>query len=498
MKRLVTWLNGVALLLALAALAWTPPASANPIKDFAEGQSNYYEVAELIKKRYEREVDFAGLHKHAWSSLETILPVTDEQMAAKPAPDSSSREIGKFYMDQIERSITMAYRERPKEATPTVEQLWNRAISGFVAGIQDPFSAYLPPTANEELQKQLSGEPDEEDVFYGVGISVDWDTDGDKGLLVITPLPGTPAEEHGISAGDIIIGVSDVLLADLEGNFEEKRGTAIDMIKGRKDTEVTLLIQKINAPEPVSVTLKRAPINPNLLIHKEMLDDDIGWIHLYSFYANAAEDVMESMRYLKLAGMKKLILDFRLNPGGYLDQAVHVADLFLKDGDLITWTDGRMSPPRYFYDKSTDDEGFTDIPMAVLIHEWSASASEVVTGALKDNKRATVIGKTSFGKGSVQEVFRLEGGAGLRLTVAKYYTPSGVCIHETGIEPDLEVERLSQEEQEELESKDYDHVSRLDRLFERDVQLKKAYDYLRGEVIVGNLEEGDASGADKG
>ena len=475
-----------------------PAVQANPIRDFAEGQKNYYEVAELIKNRYEQDVDFATLHKHAWISMEAILPVTDEQLQAAPDVGATSRELSKFYLDQIEHAVVLATREKKEDATPAISQLWNRAISGMVAGMGDPFSAYLPPKANEELQKQLSGEPNEEDVFYGVGISVDWDTETDQGLVVITPLPGTPAEENGISAGDIIVAVSDVWLNTLQGNFEEKRNVAIDMIKGKKDTEITLTLRKTYSPEPVKVTLKRAPINPNLLIHKEMLDKEIGWIHLYSFYQNAAEDVAKSLRYLKLAGVKKVIFDLRLNPGGYLDQAVDVADLFLKEGDLITYTYGRMSPNRYFYDQSTDEEGFTEMPMVILIHEWSASASEVVTGALKDNHRATVIGKTSFGKGSVQEVFKLEGGAGLRLTVAKYYTPSGVCIHEQGIKPDLHVDPITKEQAEALDKKNYEHVSRLERLLDRDVQLKKAIDFLHGDVIVGNVEQGESTPPSKG
>jgi len=173
---------------------------------------------------------------------------------------------------------------------------------------------------------------------------------------------------------------------------------------------------------------------------------------------------------------------------------VKVAEIFLKKDSLITYTYGRTSPHKYFYSENTGDEGFTDIPMVVLVHQWSASASEVVTGALKDNKRAVIVGKKSFGKGSVQEVFNLKEGAGLRLTVAHYYTPSGVCIHEIGIQPDLDVDPITEEEFKKIKDKDYTHVSRLERRFDWDYQVKAAYQLLRGEITVDSYKNKKASG----
>jgi carboxyl-terminal processing protease len=419
---------------------------------------------------------------------------------AEPDVNATTREMADFYATKIEDAITLNVKERPADATPEVSELWDEAISGMVDGLGDQFSAYLPPVQNEDLQKSLSGEPNEEDVFYGVGINVDWDTVSDLGVLVINPLPNSPASEHNIQSGDIIIAVSNTELKDLEGSFREKLEQAVEMIKGKKDSEVELTIKKSSSPEPLVLKLTRQPINPNQLIFKEILDDeegDIGWLHLYSFYEHAAEDILENMRELKLAGAKKIIFDLRWNPGGYLDQAVDIADIFLKEGDLITYTAGRTVTPEHFYDQSTDED-FSDMPMVILLHKWSASASEVVTGALKDHHRATVIGEKSFGKGSVQQVIPLNGGAALRLTVSKYYTPSGVCIHEMGIDPDIEVERLTEEQVKELDGKDYDHVSRLERLFDGDRQLKAAYEYLRGEHIVESTHNNDELNVDKG
>lgn len=478
MKRSLIIGSNILLVAILVLLSW-----ANSAQDMAIGQSNFFRISELIKDRYEKdEIDFASLYKEAWSSVVEVLPATPETIARAETIHSTSDEIKNLYVNQIESSIIDTAKKQVEDATPTVKDLWNSAMSGLVGGLGDPYSQYLPPVEHEELQRVLSGKPDESRQFYGVGISVEWDTQDDLGVLVISPLPDTPAERNGIQSGDIIIGVEGEMFKNWKGSYSEKLQRAIEKIKGEKDTEVKLTIKKANSPEPVDVVLKRAPINPDQQLFKEMLDDEIGRIRLSSFYERAAPDVLEALRYLKMAGMKKLVFDLRYDPGGYLDQAVKVADIFLEKGELITYTEGRASPRTDFYDETTGSDGFTDVPMVILLNKWSASASEVVTGALKDNDRAVVIGKKSFGKGSVQEVFNLPGGAGLRLTVAKYYTPSGKCIHELGIEPDIEVDPISEEDYEKIKDKEYSHVPRLERMFDYDPQLKAACQYLNGEL----------------
>ncbi len=456
---------------------------ANSNQDYSLGRSNFFKVTQYIHERYDEKVDLADLYEEAWTSLSEILPVTGEILAS-PDVSSGSEEAKLLYASKIEKAISLAHRKQAQDATPTVREMWNQTIGGMVAGLDDQFSQYLPPVEHKELQRVLSGEPDENKQFYGVGISVEWDIQGDKGVLVITPLPDTPAEKNGIRSGDIIIGVNGEMFKDWKGSYGEKLKKAIDKIKGEKDTEVTLTIKKPHSPEPVDVVLKRAPINEEQHIYKEMLDDEVGSVRLRSFYANAANDLLEALRYLKLSGMEKLVLDLRFDPGGYLDQAIRVADIFLDKGSLITYTQGRKSRRHDFIDGNKSKDGFDTIPMVILMNQWSASASEVVTGALKDNERAVVIGNTSFGKGSVQEVFELYGGAGLRLTVAKYYTPSGNCIHDVGITPDIEVDPLTQEDGEWLEDKEYFHVPRLERILDFDPQLKVAYQYLKGEITL--------------
>lgn len=491
MRRL-TILFLISMLISFAG--WVPECLAgNQQLDMARGQHNFLKVTSFVTDRFEKEVDLADLYESAWLNLERGLPDPALISTATYSIYATSREILSLYAAKIEDVLKETAKRRTDDATPSIQNLWNRATNGLVAALNDPYSQYLPVEEHEELQRVLSGKPDEAKQFYGVGISIDWDTESDEGLLVISPLPGTPAERNGIHAGDIILAVDGDWLKDWEGTVADKRDKAVEKIRGEQGSSVILMIRKPDLPEPVPVTLTREPINPDQHIMKEMLDNDIGYLRLTNFYADSVNDILEAVRYLKMEGMKQLIFDLRYNPGGYLDQAVYIADLFMKKGDLITFTFGRKSPERHFIDQRTSDDGFSSIPMVVLVNQWSASASEVVTGALKDNKRATVIGEKTFGKGSVQEVFPLEGGAGLRLTVAHYYTPSGVCIHEEGIMPDIEVTGLTYDALETIQKKSYHNVSRIERLFDSDPQMKVAWEFLNGEISLANQKTDDSS-----
>jgi len=510
----MTRFNNIFRFLAVAAISVLSlsSTSADPIRDNAIGFRNFYKASEHIVNRFDNSVDMATLYEHAWNNLYKRSKDSFPELLAPQSPivsatysiHSSSDAIRSVYATKIQKLMNEVTATQTEDATPTVRDMWAWASFGLVRGLEDPYSQFLPPREHEKLRQDLSGEPSKENEFYGVGISVDWDTENDMGVLVITPLPGTPAERNGIEAGDVIVAVNGEVLRNFDGAYSDKLDNAINLITGEEGTEVTLSIKKPNVPEPVDITVERAPINREQQISKEMLTDTIGRITLSSFYAHATEDLVEAMRYLKTEGMEKLILDFRWNPGGYLDQAVKIAEVFLEKGSLVTYTEGRESPKTEFIDESNGTDGFTDIPMAILLNQWSASASEVVTGALRDNERAVVVGKTSFGKGSVQEVFPLIDGAGLRLTVARYFTPSGVCIHEIGIEPDIAVESVAEriqneyDEEEKIEEemksfmeKDYSNYSRLERLYDRDPQLEAAVKYLSGEITV-NIENTEA------
>lgn len=454
----------------------------NPTLELKEGLKNLYEVTKYIHSKFEKEVELSDLYASAWLGLEKEIPSKSLIVSATHSPYATSDEIRDFYAGQITEVLTQVTRTQPDDATPTITDLCNSTITAMVDSLGDPYSQYLPAQEHKELQRALSGEPDKEKQFYGVGIHVDWDNMGDEGVLVVAPLPDTPAYRGGIREEDVIVAVNGDFLKKWEGTSREKLERAIEKIKGEEGTEVHLTIKRPGTPELLEFTLKREPINPEQLIFKEMLDDETGYIRLWSFYATAADDVLKCLHYLKMEGMKQLIFDLRLDPGGYLDQAVKVAGLFLKNDDLITFTSGRTTEPRHYYNRYSTNEGFENIPIVILMNELSASASEVVAGALKDNGRAVVIGKKSYGKGSVQEIFPLKNGAGLRLTTSHYYTPSGVCIHEKGIQPDIEVDQITQQEWEALRDKQYHHVSRLDVMLERDPQLRVAYKYLKGEI----------------
>jgi carboxyl-terminal processing protease len=405
------------------------------------GQDNFKQIIHYIGQRYEDpNVDFKqllarGLYEaqHWVSEVEGATQVIT--LATYAAPHK---------LNEVEyvRQIGNLIESRIRSASATVvsvTDLWTKTLASMVNALGDPYTQYLPPQSYNELQHFLSGEGDPRSRFYGVGIRIGWDYATNAGLLVVEPLPGTPAFLAGIQPGDVIVAVDDVPLS-ATGTPDENVLAAMERIHGPEGTKVKLTILRAGVgPFPINLVLERRPIQQDQLIYKEMLDKDTGWLKLLSFYQNCAADVQDALRNLKLKGMKKLILDFRYDPGGFLDEAVKVADLFLPQGALITYTKSRTSRQNFF-DKATDDEGFTQLPIVILVNKESASASEVVTGALQDSGRARVVGMKTFGKGSVQELFQLEGDAGLRLTVAKYYTPKDRCIHEQGIQPDVEVQ----------------------------------------------------------
>lgn len=493
-----TWTVGLSF--ALIALFILPVHAAD--RSYNVGYRNFRDVLKLIGNRYEN-ADFdrqaillTALDRVEWASEpEGATPEIAIDRAAFEALEPSE------LLQRIQEDITDTLRnaETIFEATPpTAVDLWNAAATGLVEGLGDPYSQYLPPKNLEQLNDFLSGEPDPERLFYGVGIHIDWDMVDNSGLLVIAPIPGGPAFTHDIRPGDIIVAVDGAPLETEEPpakNLEQ----AIKRIKGPKGTQVSLTIRREGCHVPLERVLQRAPINDDMRLIKYMIDETegVGYLRLVNFYQNCAADVEEGLLWLISSGMKKLILDFRYNPGGYLDQAVAVADLFMPSGSLLTYTRGRTEDERQdFVDHRTSRHGFETIDLVILLNQHSASASEVVAGALRDSDRCLVVGLNSFGKGSVQEVFPLMGDAALRLTVAKYYTPADRCIHGTGIEPDYEVAATllsaSREEGELREEEDGESAptptpphydSRLAQYL-RNPQVRKAYEVLMGTVEV--------------
>ncbi|MBR4592763.1 MAG: S41 family peptidase [Elusimicrobiaceae bacterium] len=326
-------------------------------------------------------------------------------------------------------------KENYVEKTDT-DKLIAGAIRGVVSELDD-FSQYLDAKDYKNLKNDTRGD------FGGIGIRLQ---KKDGFVTVITPMPGTPAFKAGVMPGDRILFVEDKDLADLE--LDE----AVELMRGPVGSSVKITMSRKNAKtgkyeKLPDFRLKREQIIPEVVYHR-MLPDHVGYLYMVDFSGHSLEEVKKALADLQKQGMESLVLDLRFNPGGLLTGAVDISKLFLPESKMIVYTKGRK--PEYYQEFKTSAAGpYAAIPMAVLVNQGSASASEIVSGALQDNERAFVVGQRTFGKASVQQVMPLSGGAGLRLTIARYYTPSGRLIQrdyrdkskaeEGGIFPDVEI-----------------------------------------------------------
>jgi carboxyl-terminal processing protease len=311
------------------------------------------------------------------------------------------------------------------------KELIQKAIQGMVRSL-DPHSSLLPPEAFEELQVDTHGE------FGGIGIVITME----KGVLtVISPIEGTPAYRAGIQAGDKIIKVDGASTRDME------LWEAVKKMRGPKGATVVITIARENVPDPIDFKLVRDLI-PIESIKAVSMKPGFGYIWITNFRDSTTDDLLKAMDDLEKDGepLKGLILDLRDNPGGLLNQSVEVTDLFLNKGEIVSIKGRQERHTKIF--KAHPNDVDRSYPMVVLINGGSASASEIVAGALQDNKRAIIMGTTSFGKGSVQTVETLRDGYGLKFTIARYYTPSGRSIQAKGIEPDIVIKQRIIDEKE--------------------------------------------------
>ena len=306
------------------------------------------------------------------------------------------------------------------------KKLIHGAIRGMISSI-DPHSAFLSPESYKDLQIETRGK------FSGIGIVI---TLQDNMVTVISPIEGTPAYKAGIKAGDQIIRV------DGEETKAMMLWEAVKKMRGAKGTSVVITIWRKGQPEPIDFTIVRDVI-PLESVRSHLLEPGYGYIRITNFRENTADDMNDALKKLEEGEtpLKGLILDLRDNPGGLLDQAIKVADIFLDKGPIVS-IKGRIEPHSKLYSAHRDNNDRPPHPTVLLINEGSASASEIVAGALQDRGRALILGTTSFGKGSVQTVEPLRDGSGLKLTIARYYTPNGHAIQARGIIPDVEVEPI--------------------------------------------------------
>lgn len=348
---------------------------------------------------------------------------------AYAAADNSLKQLRTF-VDVLE-----FVKENYVEKTDT-DVLIKGAIKGVIGELDD-FSQYLDPKDYKSLKNDTRGD------FGGVGMRLQ---KINGFITVISPMPDTPAFKAGIMPGDRVLFVDD---KDLDGmNLDE----AVELMRGSVGSKVKLTLSRKNEKTGKYTTLpdfklKREQIVPQVVYYR-MLKDNVGYLYMVDFSGHSTEEVKKALADLTKQGMTSLVLDLRFNPGGLLTGAVDIAKLFLNENEMIVYTQGRKK--EYYQEFKTSSQGnYPSIPLVLLVNGASASASEIVAGALQDNERAVVMGQRTFGKASVQQLLPLSGGAGLRLTIAKYYTPSGRLIQrdyrdktkaeEGGIFPDVEV-----------------------------------------------------------
>ena len=367
-------------------------------------------------------------------------------------------------------------------------QLLRDAVEGMLNGL-DPHSVYLDPETFREVNIETRGE------FGGLGLEV---TLEDGTIRVVAPLDGTPAHQAGLLPGDRIIRLEDTLVQGL--SLDE----AVSQMRGEPGTQIRLLIAREGQPEPFEITLKRAIIRLDS-VWSELLDERFGYARVSQFQPGTAMELKQQLASLEIEsanGLAGLVLDLRNNPGGVLDGAVAVSDLFLRQGVIVT-TRGRTKDSEVTY-SATPNDILVGAPIVVLVNSGSASASEIVAGALQDRKRAVIMGEKTFGKGSVQTILPMNNGAALKLTTARYYTPFNRSIQASGIIPDIESSNLAftpDDDKEEfnlretdltghLENDNGDEVTdddsgapanRLSR--QRDDQIRQAVNLLKSMVI---------------
>ncbi len=313
-------------------------------------------------------------------------------------------KINKEYVDEFNQSESM-----------------DSAINGLLQSL-DPYSSYMSPKIFDEMQTETSG------VFGGLGIEVSMEAGVVK---VISPIDDTPASRAGLKAGDYIVKINDV---QVQG---KSLSEAVDLMRGPVGSGIELTVRRRGEKKALTFNIIREVIQVQS-VKSEIIDESIGYIRLTSFNDNSSDQIEKQIKKLKKdKNLNSFILDLRNNPGGLLSQAIKISDFFLENGEIVSTKSRKKSENRKWFAKKGDITGGKTL--LVLINYGSASASEIVAGALKDHKRAIIVGENSFGKGSVQSIIPLKNRGAIRLTVAKYYLPSGKSISEVGVRPDIEV-----------------------------------------------------------
>ena len=410
-------------------------------------------VAVLVSVGILTGCNMLGKSDYGNGNEKITIETADGEATATDAKKDSSAQISSADLykdenvnakiDEIERYIdSLFYFETDKNYQE--EAIYD----GIMEGLEDPYSVYYTKEEYEELMEEDSGE------YCGIGAVVT--QDANMTVSVVRPVENSPAKEAGLLAGDVIIEVDGTTIVNQELSI------VVKMIRGDEGTTAHLKIYREGEPDYLEFDIERRKL-VNETVTKEMLENNIGYIQVQQFYENTDEEFESAFNELVKNGATSMIIDLRDNPGGLLDSVVNMCDFILEDETIVSVQDRDGKLVKEYKAKNGHS---VDLPMVVLVNGNSASASEIFTGAMKDTGRAEIVGTTTFGKGIVQSVIQLSDGSAIKLTVAKYFTPSGNDIHEIGIEPDYEVELNDGRK----------NAVNIER--EEDVQLKKAEELL--------------------
>lgn len=364
-------------------------------------------------------------------TLGATVSLCSSVLAEKEAPATTkTAEIDTLPFDELRAFTEIFGRIKQDYVEPVSDKkLLEDAIRGMLSGL-DPHSAYLVSEEYKELQEGTTGQ------FGGLGIEVSMENGFVK---VVSPIDDTPAQRAGIKAGDLIVRLDDKPVKGMS------LADAVKIMRGEPGSDIVLTVVREGEEAPLKFTLTRDIIKVKS-VKNRLLEKDYGYLRISSFQSGTGQSLVDAIAELKKeneAPLKGVVLDLRNNPGGVLNAAVEVSDAFLESG-LIVFTEGRIKNSEMRF-SATPDDIINGAPIVVLINGGSASASEIVAGALQDQKRAVIMGEKSFGKGSVQTILPTSNGAAIKLTTARYFTPSGRSIQAEGIEPDVKLARVKLE-----------------------------------------------------
>jgi carboxyl-terminal processing protease len=397
-------------------------------------------------------------------SLLVVLTLSLGGTVASKSPDGNAT----YEQLRLFTEVLSIVQNQYVDEVPPKELIYS-AIKGTLRGL-DAHSSFLDPDSYKDMQVETSGS------FGGLGIEI---TLKDDILTVVSPIDGTPAYRAGLTTGDRIVKIEGLSTKDMQLSDAVKR------MRGKPGTKVTISVVREGWTEPKDFDIVREQIRVHS-VREHMLDNGVAYIKLRQFQEQSPHDLEAALDKAKKAGMKSLVLDLRNNPGGLLTAAVEVSEKFVEDGKLVVYTEGRVRNQNMRF-TAHSKKSVLNVPMVVLVNQGSASASEIVAGALQDWGRAMVVGTQSFGKGSVQTIIPLSDGSGLRLTTAKYFTPKGRSIHGRGITPDIVVETPKEPAAKERPLPSVDPLEDL----KKDVQLQRALDVLKTMRVMN--ERGTAS-----